>query len=356
MVTHNMDQTEKAMRGGAHGEEEEIEFEVVGVVRKKYVEKASVLATTRDTVTQNIMDYVKEDGVTPLDRPPEAPCPLKILFVGVDNEKFALKLNKEYEEIERAKEKACTAAQLESSKPPSIELKQKFYSNWSDIVKEIRDFQPTILHVGCHAKEKGLELFQQMLEPNQMLEAIRVWNKYQCKQRSPRPIRVILLNACESEDHAHILSEGVDFAIGHRAPVYDDDAVKFSDIFYDFVFKGESLLDSFKLAKSGGGYQRFRENDYDIFPDYSKGYRLYFSQQDPRHFFLVHSRHLSATASDNQLVSDAVSDQLPSEGVTGGSAAVLSSNNIYNTSFDVCINTHTHTHILYMKYCGQVLL
>jgi hypothetical protein len=100
------------------------------------------------------------------------------------------------------------------------------------------------------------------------------------------------LNACESEGHADVLSEGVDFTIGHRALLGDDDAINFSGDFYVNLFKGRSLLESFIHAKSRsmcsrGGYQRFRKNDYDIFPNSSKGHRLYFPKKDPRKFYLV---------------------------------------------------------------------
>jgi hypothetical protein len=118
-----------------------------------------------------------------------------------------------------------------------------------------------------------------------MLDAIRSWNKSARKQRPPRPeIRIIVSNACDSENHARVLSEGVDFAIGHRAPVADESAIGFSGIFYDCLFGCELLMDSFNQAKSC-----------------SKGYRLFSPEGDLRHFYLVHSRHLSATASDIRL-------------------------------------------------------
>jgi hypothetical protein len=37
-------------------------------------------------------------------------------------------------------------------------------------------------------------------------------------------------NACDSEEYARVLSEGVDFAIGYRAPVSDESDIDFSGI------------------------------------------------------------------------------------------------------------------------------
>ncbi len=84
-------------------------------------------------------------------------------------------------------------------------------------------------------------------------------------------------NACDSEDHARVLSEVLDFTIGHRAPVDDENAIDFSGMFFDCLFGCNSLMDSFNQAKSC-----------------SKGYRLFSPERDPRQFYLAHSRHLSA--------------------------------------------------------------
>ncbi len=138
---------------------------------------------------------------------------------------------------------------------------------------EIRKVKPTILHMGCHSQTgEGLELFRQIIDPREMLEAIRSWNESARKQSPPRPeIRMIVSNGCDSEDHARVLSEGVDFAIGHRAPVADENAIDFSGIFFDCLFGCESLMDSFDQAKSC-----------------SNGYRLFSPERDPRKFYLVH--------------------------------------------------------------------
>jgi len=54
-----------------------------------------------------------------------------------------------------------------------------------------------------------------------------------------------VLNACESDTHALDLTEGVDFAIGHRDPVNDGNAIEFSRLLYDRLFDSTTLLDSF---------------------------------------------------------------------------------------------------------------
>jgi hypothetical protein len=83
-----------------------------------------------------------------------------------------------------------------------------------------------------------LELFRQIVDPHDMLEAIRNWNESAREQSPLRPeIRIIVSNGCDSEEHDRVLSEGVDFAIGHRAPVVQENATDFSGIFFDCIFR-----------------------------------------------------------------------------------------------------------------------
>ncbi len=204
--------------------------------------------------------------------------------MGVDNGEKTdpdLNLKSEFEKIQQAYRES--KVYHGSSR---VLIKQLLFSKWSEVLIEIRKEAPTMLQFGCHTKKgKGFELFRQIVDPHKMLDAIRSWNKSVREQSPPRPqIRIILSNACDSEDHARVLLEGVDFAIGHDASVEDKDAIDFSGIFFDCLFGCDSLMDSFNQAKSC-----------------SKGYRLFSCERDPRQFYLVHSRHLSATASDNRL-------------------------------------------------------
>jgi hypothetical protein len=92
-------------------------------------------------------------------------------------------------------------------------IKRLLFSKWSEVLIEIRKEAPTMLLFGCHARKgKGFELFRQVVDPHEMLDAIRSWNKSAREQSPPRPeIRIIVSNACDSEDHARVLSEVVDF-------------------------------------------------------------------------------------------------------------------------------------------------
>ena len=163
-----------------------------------------------------------------LDEPDPAPWPFRILFVGVNSDESAdLCLKREFEKIDAALEAAFGR---NSTEKPS--LKQIPYTTWNEVLQEITRYHPTVLHLGCHSnKASGIKLFENTVQPESMIDAIREWNS-EAREQSRHQIRVIVVNACESDVHAEKLSQCVDFTIGHYAPVDDDKAITFSDRLY----------------------------------------------------------------------------------------------------------------------------
>ena len=169
-----------------------------------------------------------------------------------------------------------------STEKPS--LKQIPYTTWNEVLQEITRYHPTVLHLGCHSnKASGIKLFENTVQPESMIDAIREWNS-EAREQSRHPIRVIVVNACESDVHAEKLLQCVDFTMGHHAPVDDDKAIKFSDMLYDCIFGGMSLQRSFIMAKSAA---------------LSRGYRI-FAKRDPRNFSLESVRSPSAAIDADQ--------------------------------------------------------
>jgi len=217
-------------------------------------------------------EYTEPDW-SKLERPGEAPWPFTILFVGVDNGKKSspdLKLKLEFKKIEQAYRE-----RLAKHDTRRVVIKQLLFSQWKEVMEEICKEMPTALHLGCHAwkgKGGGLELFRQTVKPREILPSIVSWNRDARIRSPPRPeIRLIVLNACESETHA-ILSTTTTRLISRIS-------------LYDRLFDGTTLLDSFNIARSC-----------------CKDYRL-FTNKDPGQFRLLPVSPQTAS----QCVSEAVS-------------------------------------------------
>ena len=187
-----------------------------------------------------------------------------ILFVGVNNDEIPdLCLKEEYEKINTALE---TIFGMSSTDKPS--LKQIPYAAWHEVLKEIMRYHPTVLHLGCHSQtHSGIRLFKNTVQPENMIEAIRACNTLSRKEGQSE-IRIIVVNACDSDVHAEKLSQCVDFTIGHHAPVDDEKAIIFSETLYNCIFRGMPLRDSFTTARSASlsnGYVTFAKKDPRIF-------------------------------------------------------------------------------------------
>jgi len=113
-----------------------------------------------------------------------------------------------------------------------------------------------------------VNLYEKTVQPQQMIPAIRHHNEF-ARKIGKTEIHVMILNACESDEHAEKLLACVDFVIGRSGAVGDRDAIAFTDSFYSNLFKGLHLADSLSIARSIS----------------SKGYRLH-AQKDPRGFRL----------------------------------------------------------------------
>jgi len=70
-------------------------------------------------------------------------------------------------------------------------------------------------------------------------------------------LRLVVANACYSANLATVLSKHVAFVIGHHAPVQDTSAVQFAEVLYKALGTGASPLQSFMLAKTAAGCDKY---------------------------------------------------------------------------------------------------
>lgn len=141
---------------------------------------------------------------------------------------------------------------------------------WASVMTQIKDERPTILHFGCQAEDEvGLYFFKQTVKSQKMAVFIKAWNQH-AGTRGLHEIRLIIVNTCESHALTETLSEYVDFAIGHKEPLQDVNAINFSYCLFDSLSDGIPLLSSFEMTKTCTPY----------------GYHLY-AKRNPTEFRLV---------------------------------------------------------------------
>ncbi len=131
------------------------------------------------------------------------------------------------------------------------------------MIKTVKEENPTILHVGSltigKGQQAGFHFASGAMEPMQMIPAIKTHNEKARRENKP-DLRMVVLNACESDAYAAALLQCVDFAIGHNSEVVDENAVEFSEILYESLFGegGSSLAESFDMAKGCSAVDAYR--------------------------------------------------------------------------------------------------
>ncbi len=148
----------------------------------------------------------------------------KILLIAANPEDTtALKLPKEFREIEAALDRATYGDQYD--------VKPIGATRFKDLRRTLNKYKPHIVHFSGHGLDNGILLEddhgnQQITSIHSLAELISLTNEN---------IECVILNACDSEAGAEAISQHIDYAIGMNAPVGDQAAIDFSTGFYDGI-------------------------------------------------------------------------------------------------------------------------
>lgn len=113
-----------------------------------------------------------------------------------------------------------------------------------DVVDALNEYRPDVVHFSGHGGLAGLVFDGPDGEPRQLaMEHLAT-----LLLAAPNPIRMVVLNACESADAAALASEFVDFAIGMQQPIDDEAAKEFAGQLYGSLGAGLSVAEAFQQA------------------------------------------------------------------------------------------------------------
>ncbi|KAJ1480295.1 hypothetical protein T484DRAFT_1811155 [Baffinella frigidus] len=196
------------------------------------------------------------------ERPDPPPSTFTVLFVGANvGEQTKLKLEKEHDKMRTA----FLLPRGEEAWKGLAHFEPDCLATASKLSVKLMRCKPTVVHFACHGETGGLYVGG-FLENEDLADFILEFNAGLGEQR----IRLVVVNACMSGELARMLSEMIEFVVGHgELPVRDDDAIEFSTTLFSGLGTGLNLLQSFKAAKMA-----------------STPYELLAPRFDPRHFFL----------------------------------------------------------------------
>ncbi len=139
----------------------------------------------------------------------------------------------------------------------SISLVQRLAVQPGDLQQVLLEEEPTIVHFAGHGDgEDGLVFHGEEKGQAALVSGGALQNLFRILKDQ---VRVVVLNACYSEEQAHAIAEEIDFVVGMSDSIGDEAAIKFAAAFYRGLAFGRSVQASFNLGVSemdlaGHGY------------------------------------------------------------------------------------------------------
>lgn len=162
---------------------------------------------------------------------------IKILFLGANPvDKDRLNLGKEVNKI-------TTNLKLAKERDRLV-FSQKWAVKVENMIQEILDEDPDILHFSGHGEPEGIYLEQEngrsQLVSTAALESLfKLFNTVQC----------VLLNSCYSEAQAKAIKAYIPYVIGMPLSILDKAAIAFSAGFYQAIGAGKAIPEAYELGK-----------------------------------------------------------------------------------------------------------
>lgn len=127
-----------------------------------------------------------------------------------------------------------------------FEIVERSSINTDDMSIELLEHQPQIVHFCGHGKQKGILLEDSngnsvLMDTNSLVNLFDV-----CKDFT----KCVLLNSCFSAAQIKKIGEHIDYVIGIRTEIGDEEAIKFSRVFYKALGSGKSVEESYKVGKA----------------------------------------------------------------------------------------------------------
>jgi hypothetical protein len=119
-----------------------------------------------------------------------------------------------------------------------------------DLNREVRKFQPTIVHISAHGSHGHLHLKSAERAPgtNRKVEKAVSGLHLATLLRCTPPPQLVYLNACDSAPLAEAISDTLCMAIGTTAPITNRAALASVLQFYERLLAGSTLLDAYESS------------------------------------------------------------------------------------------------------------
>ena len=117
----------------------------------------------------------------------------------------------------------------------------------NDLQRLLLRYQPHIVHFSCHGS-KGRKIV--LAGPHGGAKSVDQQGLAGVFARYSNHVRLVVLNACFSNEQARSISGVIDYSIGTERPIGDKVSVAFAGAFYRALGFGKSIRDAFESARA----------------------------------------------------------------------------------------------------------
>lgn len=153
--------------------------------------------------------------------------------------------------------RSLTASVRATPARDSIKLESAWALRPYDLLVELNEHKPEVLHFSGHGMADGRLVFVDEARKPKPVDASAISSTLVTAGES---VRVVVLNACFSADLAEGLTEHVDVAVGMDRPVGDEAARLFAQAFYSALGYGTSVGRAFDQARTALMLEGFPEH------------------------------------------------------------------------------------------------
>lgn len=119
------------------------------------------------------------------------------------------------------------------------EVQINFASNVNELLRLLKKFKPTIVHLSMHgATTKGM-LFEDGAGNVDYVSEDVLASFFELVNIREKVVECVILNACNSVTHAEVVNQYVDYTVGMNGPIPPDVAIKYTEGFYESILEGD---------------------------------------------------------------------------------------------------------------------
>jgi len=164
----------------------------------------------------------------------------RVLFLSANPDpKSPLAVEKEQNRIVKVRNGAKYQEKIRIEGLPDVDI--------TELAKSLRLHNPMVVHFAGHGRRDGSLLMRDENGKNHAMQP-KGLAKLLSIQRDT--IRLVILNACYSDELAKHIISNIDCVIGMTDAVSDEVAILFAQTFYSTLFDGGSILESFETSSA----------------------------------------------------------------------------------------------------------